>query len=693
MKQITVLLVFLAAALALYVFALPGEFVFDDYKVLVQNQFIRTVFPLSFLWKFDPTRFLTNLTFAVNYQVSGLAPWVFRLINVILHALSAYVFFAVCRRFLARKLVADERKRLWLPWIAGFIFLLHPIQTSTVSYVVQRATILSALFYLTAVYFYLSSRSHPQQLRPWHYTLSVIAGLLGTMAKPTILSLPLMILLLEAFLVRDKSRPLWNRVLAVLPFFAVPVMLGLHVLFLKEGGVGFYSIAGLTRQTAAISRPEYFMTQFSVIVFYIGLLLFPLSQRLDYDFPLVTEILSPQLLISVIAIAALLYLAVRSRRRRPLVTLGIFWFFITLLPESSIFPLDDLIFEHRLYLPLAGFALAVSAFVLSVKKRTAAFAVLAVLAVFWTGKAVYRNVLWGKTERLLIDTVRKSPTSLRVYYNLSSYYRRHDRLAEASRILQKAFNVSPQHPATEYKLGILAEEQGEEEKAIRHYAQALVPELPLIASDAAWRAGYLSQRIDQTAQAKSFFEAAIEIYPRHSAAHVDLANIYNLEGNAQRAEELYEQAVIADPHNMNAYNGLASVLALQQRYEQSIDIYQRGLQVDPDNELLRLNLAKVYYLTKEFKQAAEQFSQVVEREPDNTEARYYLGMSYLALKNSSAAEKVFRDLLAYLKEAGREEEAAQIQERFFKVNYNIVPAQDSGQQDRSSASDEEGSSP
>ena len=287
----------------------------------------------------------------------------------------------------------SARHKTPIPLIALFtalIFVAHPIQTQAVAYICQRYASLAALFYMLSVLFYLKGRmvqrsSIPRKItgenmgqqvvRPSRsgitvqmlalYSLCILSGVLAFLSKQTAASLPLAILLVEVMCI-DSSWAGWKK---KLPWLGLALLLLVVAVLLVSGklaGTGSFGelledISRETRETETISRWNYLCTQFTVVTTYIRLLFLPLGQNADPVVPFKTGFFDGLTPLAFLFLLALMVFAIRVRKKMPAVTFGIFWFFITLLVESSVIPIKDAMFEHRLYLPMFGFAIGLSA--------------------------------------------------------------------------------------------------------------------------------------------------------------------------------------------------------------------------------------------------------------------------------------------------------------------------------------------
>ena len=269
---------------------------------------------------------------------------------------------------------------------AALIFIAHPIQTQAVTYTVQRCASMAAMFYLASVFFYLKARilaqsskleaqssgGHPLSAFSLQssafFTLCIICGMLAFLSKQNTASLPGVILLSE-YLVIDRTWEGWKK---RIPWFCLTFAFwGLFVLYVIgffSGGTGggieagglLEDVSRLTQETENVSRWSYLCTQFNVLVIYIRLLFLPIGQNLDYMYPFKTGFFDGYTPLAFAFLIGIIGIGIWNIRKRPVISFGIFWFFITLSVESSLIPIRDALFEHRLYLPMFGFAIIVS---------------------------------------------------------------------------------------------------------------------------------------------------------------------------------------------------------------------------------------------------------------------------------------------------------------------------------------------
>jgi cytochrome c-type biogenesis protein CcmH/NrfG len=313
---------------------------------------------------------------------------------------------------------------------------------------------------------------------------------------------------------------------------------------------------------------DYLMSQFAVVITYLRLLLVPVGLNFDHDFPLRTEFLSAGVLLPLAVLIAIFstgfWLLLKSRQNRAcrLVSLGIFWFFITLSVESSIVPIEDLIFEHRVYLPSLGFFLAVTTGCAILLQRLGgktvvvlrAAAVLAVTVILLgSALTVARNRLWQNEVAFWKDAAEKSPAKARPnrWYGAALLQREmakqeSDRdMGPACAILEKAVRLGPQDPQNHQVLAEVRVMQKNYGEALRSLAE--VARLrPLSPKPHLARGEILEAEGDFAGACQAYLDAA-RVAPRWHVPHMKLAGLYLKQGNESLAVRSLEEALRIHP--------------------------------------------------------------------------------------------------------------------------------------------------
>ncbi len=516
--------VLVAVVLAGYLHTLPYPFHFDDYQSIRDNPTLTHPTDLAAIWSFHPPRVALYTSLAWNAALTGRSPAGFRAVNLLVHLLNAllvgWIAAELTRRLVPAARAAGPRASRLSPEAIGLmsaaLFAAHPLATQAVTYLVQRTASLAALFELASVAAYLRARrGGPAGLWVAAWGCAWLAALTKEMA----IALPLVIALLEVAL-RRAGAPRRPSLSALLPFLLVEPIVA-YTAQLPSGLVG-QTEPGF-RSPEGIPRLAYLFTQMLVIPAYLRLLIWPAGQALEHEVVLRT---SPDA--SVLAGAALLaaacVAALRVWNRHPVVTIGWAWFMVTILPESSIFPISDFMAEHRAYLPLAGVSWIGATLLLGLfHHRRARLLAPALLVVALTAVTHARNRVWRSEERLWSDVVRKSPGKASGHNNLGIEFRRTGRYAEAESCFRRAIASEPRSPNAYLNLGSLYAAAGRPTAAVAVLESATVTlagqwRVQMSLGSARWLAG-------DTAGAALAYRRAAELAPGERGPREALARL------------------------------------------------------------------------------------------------------------------------------------------------------------------------
>jgi tetratricopeptide (TPR) repeat protein len=535
------------AVLAAYAGGLGSPMVFDDVPTLVDNLTIRHVglAALSPPHGYGGTtegRPLLNLSFALNYAWSGPNPIGYRATNVVIHLLAGLVLFGVVRRTLLGRRPA---RALAVGWSVALLWTLHPLQTESVTYIVQRAESLVGLFYLLTLYGVIRSATSAHAAR-WQL-VAVAACTLGMMTKEVMVSAPLVVLLYDRAFLAGSLRAAWRArrgcYLGLAATWLVLAALVAGMQGIRGGSAGF----GLGTSACA-----YGLKQCEAIVHYTRLGAWPDALVFDYGTDVIGRVrdVLPQLMV-LAAFAGGIVVALR--RNHALGFLG-FAFLAVLAPSSSVVPvITQTMAEHRMYLPLAALiAAAVLGFERCIGRYTVAVA--GVLAVALALLTVRRNQDYRSDFALWSDTLAKRPNNARAHYNVASGLVKQDREADAEREFQAALQLKPNYAEAYYNLG-----------------------------NARMRRGDVDAAID-------YFGAALRYRPDYAKAHYNLATALHSRGRFAEAAIHYAAAVRLEPDDAEAHNNFGAVLLQLDRRGEAVREWESALRLTPDSPKTHYNL-------------------------------------------------------------------------------------------------------
>ena len=476
------LLLIVVVGVAAYSNTFGMPFNFDDAANIINNAVVKELNVAGIKAAFQHRRAFGILTFQINYFLSGVNVFGYHLANIFIHIVAALLIYAMISLLLRTpyfaKVTTPSATTLPVAFFTALLFVAHPVQTQAVTYIVQRFASLATLLFVAAIVCYLKARisqQRPQRsiLREvgW-FTGFVAALLLAFSTKEIAYTCPLAIVLVELLFFELSRAKLLKLFLAAL------ATITLLLIRLSSGNMSLDTVISklddITRVQTISSRSDYLFTQFRVIVTYLRLLLMPVNQSVDYDYTLSHSFFEWKVLVSFLLLLAIfsvsLWLIAVSSEGRPyfrLSAFGILWFFLTLSVESSVLPIIDLIFEHRVYLPSVGFFMATSSFGLlfgwersSLLVRQRVVLGLLLLALVLAGATWKRNLVWTNEVTLWEDAAAKKPDSARAWNNLGGALIKQREGVKALQALIRSIELDPSKADALNNVGIAIDLMG-----------------------------------------------------------------------------------------------------------------------------------------------------------------------------------------------------------------------------------------
>lgn len=616
--------ILVVAVTAVYARVFTAPFIFDDIPAITQNTTIRhltdwrqVLLPGSMQGAGTAGRPVINLSFALNYAMSGERVWSYHLFNLLVHLGATLMLFGIVRRTLLSPRLREKygADSFTLALGTAAIWSLHPLLTESVSSVMQRTESVMGLFYLLTLYAFIRSIDTPGKVARWR-TLCWGACVLGMLSKEVMVSAPLLVLLYDGIFLAGSLRQAWRergKFYLGLILTWIPLVVVMAASRGRGGTVGFGH---------GVAWWEYALTQCRAVVLYLRLSLWPRPLVLDYGMEVVRTAAAvwPQaLLLLALGAGTLAALA----RRSPWGFLGA-WFFVILAPSSSVVPLvTQTIAEHRMYLPLAAVVVAVVVMIRGVAGRGTGW-ILAGLAGLTAIGTTLRNEDYQSAETIWRDTIAKQPGNERAYYGLAMVCDEQGRLAEAIGHYEMALKLKPDyanahsnlahdlaasgrmeeaavHYAEEARLeptladphihlGALLVRLGRFDEAIREY-EIVLRMLPSSGEDH-FNLAQVEFRVGRLAEAISHYESAAKLKPGVAEMHFRLGNARLKAEQFEAAVGDFREAVRIDPNLYEAQMNLAGVLVLLSRPGEAVTVYERALQLRPGDALTKENLER-----------------------------------------------------------------------------------------------------
>ncbi len=623
-------IVIVLAGLLCYFNTFDSPFHFDDLYTIVENSAIKDIGNADLVSNFPVRRFTTFLSLALNYYFCGLDIFGYHMVNVAIHILNAILVFWFMRLALSApeisgnvEIFSDGAYRLLIPLFAALLFVSHPVQTQAVTYIIQRSASMATLFYLLSMTLYLKAavlRHEYGEIRTFSSTvyllLSILSAALAMVSKEIAFTLPIAVVLVEIFFISASWEKIKKRIFILSPLLltvlAVPVVMRMNF------SMDIEEIGRLASETGAVSRKDYFLTQLNVLGTYIRLMFFPFNQNIDYDYPVSKTFFEWKTIFSFILLVFTAFLAAGLFKKQRIISFGIIFFFLALSVESSIIPISDVIFEHRLYLPSIGFVIVVSVGLFSFfgvcrktffskepstqNRRHAIYILVLFSSLFLSMAGINthkRNIVWKTDISLWKDAVDKSPNKARAYGNLGMAYADQGRWKEAARKYRESLRIEPDYFKSRNNLG----------------------------------SAYLN--LTRYQEALQEYQTALRLNPDHPHVTFNIGITLANLGRWQESVRAYQKVLLLKPDYAKARNQLGIAYAALGRWEESILEYQKYLRTIRKNSDVSfhvfLNMAKGYARLTRWQEASESLKQALRIKPDDVNSRNNLGIVYDAL--------------------------------------------------------------
>ena len=630
------------AVFAAYANSFHGPFIFDDAPSIVENLSIRHLGSPQVLAAppgavTTTGRPVVNLSLAINYAIGGLAVDGYHVVNLVLHMLAALALFALARRTLLLPTLSAQfgAAATELALAVALLWAIHPLQTESVTYIVQRAEAIVGLFYLLTLYCFLRGATSARG-SPW-YAAAVGACALGMASKEVMVSAPLMVFLYDrTFIVgsfRESLRRRWGLWLALAATWVLLALLH-HMSGNRGGSAGF----GL-----GITVWQYARTQFGCIIHYLRLAFWPSPLVLDYGYPLArtaVEIVPYALVVFALMAATVAGLIVRPKWG----FLGT-WIFAILAPTSSIVPLaTQTEAEHRMYLPLAA---VVALVVLSAyravgrlgpRSRRAMAALVPALAAVMGWGTYQRNKDYHSELAIWDDTVRNCPLNDRAYLTRGSAYWTIGRREAALKDYDRCIALNSRNAKAYIGRGNVYSDEGRYDEALRDFDNALKLKPDL--ADAYNGRGSIFLYRGQVDAAIGEFNRAIALDREFVQAYYNRANAYDAKGELDAAIDSYDRVISLRADHAKAYNSRGGAYDKKGQIDAAIRDYDKAIGLRPDFAEAFSNRCSAHDVKGQVDAAIKDCDKAIGLRPDFAEAYSNRGN---ALQSKGQYEAAIKD--------------------------------------------------
>ncbi|MBX3042310.1 MAG: hypothetical protein KIT33_08775 [Candidatus Kapabacteria bacterium] len=584
---------------------------FDD-EFIFKNTDLHDPSDFDKLFSINKFRLVPFWTFAVNYTSSngGKELAGFYNTNIAIHIINS--FFAIGILFLIFKtpVIKETEMAKYGPLIAfsgALLFAMHPLQTQAVTYIYQRLASIATTFYFGAVLTYLAGRISKKGLsvKLPLFGLSFIFLILGLFSKENVFTIFPMILILELILFNKNFRlsP------AVIGVFLGLIALGIFIFlqFQVPSNI-FQPINNFNGET--VTSQNYLITQFKVLPLYLRLFIAPYGQNFDHDIRISESFFDSQVLLGFGILVILLAFAIYMYKYNRLITFGILWFFLTISVESSIIPIADVVFEHRVYLPMIGLVLALTAILyelISKKEKLipVLFIFLFIFSAFSAFLAHNRNKVWESEISLWSDVISKSPKKARAYFKRGQALISNKKVNQALDDFNKTIEYNPEFiSAYTYRAAIHINSERFKE-AITDYDKFI--ELSKDKTQGYLNRARVFSRIKRNTKALEDYNSYLKRNNLDIEVYLEKAAVYESMNDAVSAINTTKEALKIDSTNTNAIVTLGKYLYMRGEFDNAlpwIDKVINSEKATRNSKLIAYNIkGSIYFFKKDYDEA------------------------------------------------------------------------------------------
>lgn len=591
-RKITIpILLVILLSLSSYLNVFKNEFVWDDHVFILDNADIRSFsnLPLFFTQDTDGLyRPLRSLHYTFVYSIAGKDEFFYHFNSLFFHTIISILVFLIIYQ------IAGKRN---ISLIAALIFAAHPVHTGRVTNITAGFDLFGIFFMLLAFYFYIK---HSKGKSKNYFLLSLLLFLMAVFSSEEAIILPLIVILYEfsfnrkEFIEKIKIKKINNIIVKnYFPYFIIALFF-IAIRFFVIG------VRGRVEEYLAGNFFLTMLTMLKVYVYYIYLLIAPINLSLYREVDAVSSLFDFKVIISSLILISIIFFTLKYNKNK-IIFFAVFWFFITLLPFSNVFPLQNFMAERYLYVPSFGFSLLASYLLIAIfnhdfknikiKKivRYGIVVFIVLLLGFYVFSTVNRNSDFKDNLTLWSRTVETNPNNSRAHDNLGFTY---DRLGDKEKALEE-FRIAVELQPGNYKalanLGVAYAKLGFYNESIITLKKSIKIKNFYKTYD---KLGLVYVELGMAENAIESFKEAIRIKPRYAKAHNDLGTVYGRIGEFDLALFEFNEAIRIDKDYADAHYNLGILLEFLEQDDLARNEFEIAYGLEPGNELYRKRLGK-----------------------------------------------------------------------------------------------------
>ena len=592
-------MVLIASTLAIYWQITNHEFInYDDESYITKNLRVQTGLTFeSIKWAFTTFHAgnwhpVTWLSHMLDMELYGLNPMGHHWSSLQIHLINTILLFFILQYMTGA---------LWRSAFVAALFALHPLHVESVAWVAERKNVLSTFFWMLTMLAYVHYTTRPSLYR---YLLTLLLLMLGLMAKPMLVTLPFVLLLLDYWpLERLRHQSPFNLILEKIPFFALSAV----SVYISSLSVHRYEIVVSTELVPMQLRIANALVSY---VKYIEKMIWPKNLAIFYPFPDTLPIW--QILGAGLFLASISFLVLLNLRKKPYLCMGWLWFLGTLIPviglkQAGLWPAMA---DRWAYVPLVGIFIILSWGGSDLLKKWThknvmpailAIAVLLALTVLSFLQASH----WKNSITLFENAIKVTENNCMAHNNLGIALMRDGKSNDAVFYFKKTLQIRPNFLKTLDNLGVALFQLGRFEESISYYTKAL------------------------------------KINSENAEIHKHIAMILETQGELEKAVQHYTKALLINPELADVNYCLANALAAQKDFEKAKYQYREAIKKDSGHSNAHYNLGCILLKQKKYKEGLTHFTEAVKINHDYKQAYNHIGIILLQRGKIKKAEKFF----------------------------------------------------
>lgn len=650
--------------------SLHYPFQFDDIANISKRFAIRFDNPFTRCWS-NP-RWFGDWLNTLNYRIGGFDPFSYRFFNVLIHICAGLMVFwlvlELCRALEKASFLYENA--LSVAFATSALFLLHPVQTQTVSYVIQaRLEGLASLFVLLVIYTFVRAvRSATTAGYAWG-ALCILLALISCGTKEIVIMTPFLLIIVDWFFLSQgewqtfKSRLLFHVLFGITFLALMTHYIGSHMI---TDAVKLKAATGnnrgniLTPQTFDVILPfQFLISEFKVVVHYLTMFIWPAGISVEYDWVAATsffqaDVIFPLLVLLGIFAGMVLYFFDRAKHA---VIFGLLWFFITLAPRTTIVPSPELVCDYKTYLASFGviFILAIVG-VFCVRRLVAiiqerdlialpgyhqANVLMLVLCALPLGYSAYsRNRVWESCVGFWQDNVKKAPLKARAHNNLGVALCEAGKVDDAIKEYQTAIHLDGYYSDPLSNIAVAFSLKGDVDKAIDSLKAAIqiCPNYP----EAYNNMGSLLLQKKCYDDAERSLKFAIALRPYYGKAYYNLARMYEEKNDQQQCWICLKRATEGDLDVPEVFFKLGQMSLRVQKYKEAAAAFEKIIQKGVSDQQVWFNLANACFMDKDYDRAQLIYQRLTRDYPLDGRYAYNLGETYFTKQDFAHAFEMFK---------------------------------------------------